>query len=282
VATFDHLFMAALTRNDDDAGTSSRLNLTVNVDGEDIVDGDMGGDVWPVNFPHLGSGEAGIGGLTLSTPFNSNDLTNSSIRLGIRGDNAWGPQHVLLFGVNFAGGPSIALAMETDLPLWLSTDPSDGGGAHLTMPLRLVSPGGSNTLIRRVLMLVETQDLTPGAGTDSPIQLEIIAGGNPVLRGEIDDTTQTDLEGNVSNWYPFKANVPFTRGDVLSNGRITLSIKGKDAWLPGQLFLFGLDTLTGRPNEVVNLVSMIGWNLGWLSEEPGEGAPSQDLPVVSV
>jgi len=151
--------MAALTRNDDDAGTSSTLNLTVNVDGEDIVDADMGGSVWPVNFPHLDDGEAGMGGPSLSTPFNSNGLTNSSICLGIRGDNAWGPEHVLLFGVNFAGGPTVGLAMETDLTLWLSTDPSDGGSAHLTMPLRLVGSGGS--LIRRVLMLVWTQDLTP-------------------------------------------------------------------------------------------------------------------------
>jgi hypothetical protein len=131
-------------------------------------------------------------------------------------------------------------------------------------------------------MLVWTQDLTPGAGTDSPIQLEIIAGGNVVLRQDIEDTPQTDLEGNINNWYPLNANVPFTRSDVLSNGRVTLRIMGKDAWLPGQLFLFGLDTASGRPNEVVSLVSMVVWNLGWLSQEAAEGMPSQDLPVVSV
>jgi hypothetical protein len=150
------------------------------------------------------------------------------------------------------------------------------------MPVRLVDPGDSNTLIRRVLMLVWTQDLTPGAGTDSPIQLEIIAGGNVVLRQDIEDTPQTDLEGNVNNWYLLNANVPFTRSDVLSSGRITLRILGEDAWLPGQLFLFGLDTATGRPNEVVSLVSMVGWNLGWLSKEVREGTPSLDLPVVSI
>ena len=131
-------------------------------------------------------------------------------------------------------------------------------------------------------MLVWTQDLTPGAGTDSPIQLEIIAAGNLVLRQDVPDTPQTDLEGNVNNWYSLNANVPFTRDDVLSSGRITLRILGEDAWLPGQLFLFGLDTAAGRPNEVVSLVSMVGWNLGWLSNEVGEGTPSLDLPVVSI
>jgi len=277
VAIFTRLPLAVLNRNEDNAGTSSTLNLMVNVDGEDVVDSDLSDGV------SAGKGEAGSGVVILPTPLNSNGLTNSSIRLGIRGDNAWGPQHVLLFGLNFTTGiPAVALAMETDLTLWLSSDPSDGGGAHLTMPLRLVSSGGSNTLIRRVLILVWTQDGTPGAGTDSPIQLEIIAGGNLVLRQEIGDSPQTDLEGNINNWYFLNANVPFTRGDVLSNGRITLSILGKDAWLPGQLFVFGLDTAIGRPNEVVTLVSMVIWNLGWLSEELSEGAPSQDLPVESV
>jgi hypothetical protein len=276
VAIFTRLSLAFLNRNENNVGTLEALNLTVNVDSEDVVDSDLrtGGP---------GKGEAGSGVAILSTPFNSNGLTNSSIRLGIRGNDAWGPQHILLYGLNFeTGGPTVALAMETDLTLWLSTDPSDGGGSHLTMPLRLVGPGDSTTLIRRVLMLVWTQDLTPGAGTDSPIQLEIIADGNLVLRQEIGDTPQPDLEGNRNNWYFLNANVPFIRGDVLSNGRITLSILGKDAWLPGQLFLFGLDTATGRPNEVVNLVSMVVWNLGWLSKELGEGTPSQDLPVVSV
>ena len=273
MAIFPQLFLRYLNRNVNDAGSSSTLNLTVNVGGEDVVNSDLS------RYVTRGKGEASGGSPTLPTPFDSNGLTNSSIRLGIRGDDAWGPQHILLFGLNFAGGPTVALAMETDLTLWLSTDPNEG---HLTMPLRLVGPGGSNTLIRRVLMLVWTQDLTSGAGTDSPIRLEITAGGNLVLKQDIEDTPQTDLEGNFRNWYFLNANVPFTRGDVLSNGRITLSILGEDAWLPGSLFVFGLDTETGRPNEVVNLVSMVGWNLGWLSKEPGEGAPSQDLPVVSV
>jgi hypothetical protein len=262
-----------LNRNDDNAGSSSPLNLTINIDGEDIVDSDL--DSTPG-----GKGQAGAGSVILPAPLNSNGLTNSSIRLGIRGDDAWGPQHILLYGLNFTTGvPAVPLAMETDLTLWLSSDHSEG---RLTMPVRLVDPGDSNTLIRRVLMLVWTQDLTPGAGTDSPIQLEIIAGGNVVLRQDIEDTPQTDLEGNINNWYPLNANVPFTRSDVLSNGRVTLRIMGKDAWLPGQLFLFGLDTASGRPNEVVSLVSMVVWNLGWLSQEAAEGMPSQDLPVVSV
>src|SRR5215207_7903305 len=85
-----------------------------------------------------------------------NALTNSSVRLGIRGDNAWGPEHVLLIGRTqpaFEPGRIIALAMETDLTEWLSADSSEG---HLTTRLRLVGVGNSTTLIRRVLLLVYT------------------------------------------------------------------------------------------------------------------------------
>ena len=69
-------------------------------------------------------------------------------------------------------------------------------------------------------------------GTDSAIQLEVFAGENLVLREEIDDTSQSDLEKGTSNWYVMDAPVPFTRGEVQAGGRIVLSILGDDAWKP--------------------------------------------------
>src|SRR5215218_1677672 len=91
MAMFNQLALSALTRNEEDAGTSSTLNVTVNVDGEDVLDRDFDFD--------LDDGEAYIRiTSTLPTPFDSNGLTNSSIRVGIRDDDAWAPQHILLFG----------------------------------------------------------------------------------------------------------------------------------------------------------------------------------------
>ena len=170
--------------------------------------------------------------------------------------------------------------MESDLTDLLSTDWSEG---KLTMPIRLVSPGGSSTLIRRVVLLVDTvwEGFTD-TETDSPIELEICAGGNLVLKHEIDDTPQPDLEAGETNWYQMDAAVPFTRADVLANGGITLRILGDDAWKPLWLFLFGLYTATGRPNEVVSLVSLPVWPHGWMSTATHEGAPSVELDVVTV
>src|SRR5215813_254633 len=128
---FSKLFLAVLTKAEDDAGTSSTFNLTVNVAGDDILDRNFA--------PDLDDAEAQVmSSDTLPAPFDSTGLTNSSIRLGIRDDDAWGPQEVLLFGQaepDFQPGRIVAIAMESDVQHWLSTDSSEG---ILTMPLRLV------------------------------------------------------------------------------------------------------------------------------------------------
>jgi hypothetical protein len=272
MSTIDVLWLAHLNRNTDDAGSDSTINLTINVDGEDVLDRNFGSNV--------GDGEAYLnGGNQLEAPFDSAALTNSSVRIGVRDDDAWAPGDVLLFGHSMApfnSGVAVPLAMETGLTEWLSTDPSEGA---LTVPLRRVDPGDSNTLLRRVLLLVYTQWGTSDTGTDSAIQLELFAGGNLILREEIDDTSQSDLEKATSNWYVMDAPVPFTRGELQAGGRIVLSILGSDAWKPMVLFVFGLDTATGRPNHVVSLASRPVWGPRWMSTDASEGDASVELAV---
>jgi hypothetical protein len=278
MSTIDALWLAYLNRNTEDAGSDSTINLTINVDGEDVFDRDFGTDV--------GDGEAYMNVLSqLETPFDSAALTNSSVRIGVRDDDAWAPGDVLVFGqsnADFQSGVAVPLVMETGLTDFLSTDSSEG---PLTVPLRRVDPGTSSTVIRRVLLLVHTQwsggGYFPGGdtGTDSAIQLEVFAGENLVLREEIDDTSQSDLERGADNWYVMDAPVPFTRGEVQAGGRIVLSILGDDAWKPQWLFVFGLDTASGRPNQVVSLVSLPVWGPRGMSTDTTEGDPSVDLTV---
>ena len=75
------------------------------------------------------------------------------------------------------------------------------------------------------------------------------------------------------------APVPFSRGELQARGRIVLGILGDDAWKPQVLFVFGLDTASGRPNEVVSLISRPVWGPRWMSSDTSEGDPSVDLPV---
>ena len=261
----DRLWIAMLTRNIDDAGSDDLLNLTVNIDGTDVVDANV---AWM-----MGQGEGYMLGNANFPAFNTAELTNSSVRLGIRGDDAWAPEHVFVFG---RGERSlIPVAIETDLDTSLSSDADEG---HLTMPLRLVAPGNSLTVIRRLLLLVDTSG-QDDAGTDDEIQLEITAAGAVVLTRVLPETPQSDQEEFHANWYFLDVPVPFTRGDVLSNGGITLSIRGDDAWLPESVLLFGLDTPAGRPTTIVPVVSIVKWELGWLSTDTSEGKPSVPLPV---
>ncbi len=274
MSAIDVLWIAYLNRNVGDAGSDSTRNVTIDVDGEDVLDRDYGGDV--------GDGEACLdGGSGLPAPFDAALLTDSSVRIGVRGDDAWAPAHVFVFGHSlseFQGGVAVPLAMETDLTEALSTDPAEG---PLTLPLRRVRAGTAATVIRRVLLLVHTQWATRGSdtGTDSAIELSVFAGANLVLRQEIADTAQPDLEKATSNWYVMDAPVPFTRGDVQAGGRIVLRILGDDAWKPQVLFVFGLDTASGRPAEVVSLVSRPVWGPRWMSTDSSEGDAFVDLPV---
>ena len=267
MALIDHVWFAALTRHLDDAGTDDLINLTVNVAGTDVINTDVG---W-----HTRSGQGYFLINNDFTPFDSAGLTDSSVRIGVRGDDAWAPEHILIFGHS----PRLffPVAMETDIDAMLSGDSDEG---HLTMPLRLVAPGDSTTVIRRLLLLVDTTG-TDDAGTDSPVQLQITAAGNNVFTQQIPGTAQDDLDKWRANWYFLDGQAPFTRGDVIGSGGITLSILGTDAWQPQHLVLFGLDAPSGRPNKMVSLVAIIDWSLGWLSGDPAEGKQSLSLPISS-
>jgi len=278
VAILDDLWLAALTKNEDDAGTPERLNLTINIDGSDVFDRDFSlGPISSQGYQQdLDDGEAGLRrGWPVPAPFESAGLTNSSIRLGLRGDNAWGPRHVVVIArtqPSFTPGPIVTLAMETDIADWLSTDTSEG---PLTMPLRLVGPGDGSTVIRRVLLLIYTGGEND-ADTDNTVQLQIATAAGIVLQHRI----TSDFRRYHTQWQLVDAAVPFTRAEVAA-GSVRLSIIGTDAWLPKMVFVLGLDTDAGRPSQVVTLAAVPDWNLGWLSTDSQEGVPSIDLPLSS-
>ena len=276
MAAIEDVWLAALTKDEDDAGSGNRFNLTVNIDGRDVFRHDF---ILGWNLPGQGAnglrdGQAGMEEAQPSAPFDSDKLTNSSVRVGLRGDDAWAPKHVMLIGraqPDFTPGRMLALAMETDIERWLSADSDEG---RLTMPVRRVGAGTSNTVIRRVLLLVYT-DRDSDVDTESDIRLQIAASGQLVL----DQKITHDFDRVRAYWHFLEVERPFTRADIVSKGSIHLSILGTDAWLPMTVFVFGLDTEEGRPAEVVTLSAIPKWNLGWLSTDASEGANSVPLPL---
>jgi hypothetical protein len=282
VPIIDKLFLAVLTRDNEDAGSNSFLNVVVDIDGNDVVSHDV---VYLPPFD-IKRGNAGILPVadTTSRPirFDSASLTNSSVRVEITDDDAWEPQHAFLVGrtdpLSTEVVQWIPLAIELDINIWLSTDTSEG---RVSMPLRHVRSGNNSTVIRRVLLLLRTAS-DDNAGTDDSIKLEITAGGSPVLQQATaggNATSQDDTEQDSHNWYFLDVSVPFTKDQVLSNGGIRLGIGGRDAWLPKEVFVYGFDTAEGRPREIVHLVSITDWPLGWLSTDSSEGQEFVSLPV---
>lgn len=258
------LTLAALTRDLNDAGSPDRLNVTINVDGIDVVVADFVAD-HPDAQGYLRRAEAVVS-------FDSDTLTNSSVRIGNRGDDAWAPQHILLFG-HTTRESVVPIAMETDLTEWLSSDASEGA---LTVPLRLVGHGGSDTLIHRLLLLVRTAD-KDDAETDSLVQLQVTINGQLHVSEVITDTPQDDMERGVSNWYYLPVQTPFTRGDLDQHGQMELEILGDDAWLPDSLYVFGLDTPAGRPTKLVPLAAKRVWGGLVLSRDETEGSKKVGL-----
>ena len=148
-------------------------------------------------------------------------------------------------------------------------------------PCRSVWSGSvtPSTLIHRLLLLVRTAD-RDDAETDSPVRLEVTINGQLHVSELITttDTPQDDLERGVSNWYYLPVQTPFMEQELFGAiGRIELEILGDDAWLPDSIYVFGLDTLVGRPTKLVPLVSKRIWGGLVLSRDPNEGIPKVTL-----
>jgi hypothetical protein len=261
------LWAGMLTRNVEDAGTDSRIALTV--EGTQLT------------FPDTAQEdqERGRANLYEVAVQNHNiipeNLSNSSIRAVILGSDAWRPEHFVVWGERFTGGAIVPLAIETGISAQLSTDSSEGNAA---LPLRLVGTGSSSMNINRLLLMMTTAN-SDDAGTNDKINLTITTTGGEVVDFDIPDTPQDDQERGQANLYFVSVNSPFTRNSLGSNS-IRLSTSGTDAWRPASLFLFGLDDAAGRPEALVPLVNLRSWPLAQLSTDSSEGSGSVTLPLL--
>jgi hypothetical protein len=261
------LWAGMLTRNVEDAGTDSRIALTV--EGTQLTFPDTAQEDQERGRANLY--EVGVQNHNI-IPEN---LSNSSIRAVILGSDAWRPEHFVVWGERFTGGAIVPLAIETGISAQLSTDSSEGNAA---LPLRLVGTGSRSMNINRLLLMMTTVN-SDDAGTNDKINLTITTTGEEVVDFDIPDTPQDDQERGQANFYFAPVNSPFTRNSLGSNS-IRLSTSGTDAWRPASLFLFGLDDAAGRPEALVPLVNLRSWPLGQLSTDSSEGSGSVTLPLL--
>ena len=175
MAAIDDIWLAALTKDEDDAGSRNRFNLTVNIDGADVFGHDF---ILGWNLPGQGrtglrDGQAGLeeadaaGALRfrqadqlLRAPWPSRRR-----RVGTEARHGHRP-----CAARFHARPrSSRWRWKRTIDRWLSADGDEG---RLTMPVRRVGAGTSNTVIRRVLLLIYT-DRGDDVDTESDIKLQI-------------------------------------------------------------------------------------------------------------
>lgn len=252
-----HLWLGTVTLGGS-AGTDSRIVLIVNAGGDrlDTVHHTIGAtpqddlEANQANVYEIAQSQFHTILDEIPPTLDSEMLNPSSIRIGIRGGDAWRPKTVFLWGREHRdSGDVIPLALAIDLEtapffgalnrVTLSTDAREGQTSFAVPPTLL---GGLGLTINSLLLLIVTADKR-GAGTDSRLDLEMRTNDNDVVfSGVLDLTAQRDQERGQANLYFLPVRTPFRRRELIAaGGFVRLGILGPDPWLPASIFLFGLD-----------------------------------------
>jgi hypothetical protein len=281
MGNLNKMFLAVLTRDVSDSGTDDPIVLIVNdsnVPGEDLLHATS-----PFSPSRGKANLFNLAKVAAIRKINPANLTNSSIRVGLRGSDAWQPELLFAWGdqdTNPSMGPQIPvtpLALSTDIRLTLSNDAGEG---RISIPLRQVNVGSSSSLFNSLLVIVTTADKRNAGTDDEQVVLQIQdKASNIVLNRRFPASTQDDQRRGRANVYLLDNELnPRLQRDQIHD--ITLTMLSHDAWLPESFFLFGLDDAT--PRTMVPLVSLPAWPASWMSADLGEGVAQVTLPRVGV
>lgn len=264
--TLNRIWAGMLTKSEKHSDTSNRTVLIVNAGGKDLLH-----YTWPpTDQRDFGEGAANLYRVDVSGEgIDPNQFNDSSIRAGIRGENLWRPQHYVVWGVE--GTKVIPLAAETEISVVLSTELSDPGPGHISLPLRPVVVGTAETKIRRILVMLRTGD-SKYSGTPNDVTLRVVTtAGATVIDFDFPDTRQDERSRHNAGFFIVQATTSFSRNELDDNS-VQLSIAGEDMWRPAQFFVFGVSSQNGRPEVVVPLVHEETWTQQPLSTNPSDSA----------
>lgn len=272
------LWVAMRTQDIDDADTDDSLVLIINEDGVDKLhhtfpdtsqsDQDQG-------LPNLY--QVDVGGKNIR----SENLTNSSIRMAIRGSDLWHPQLVLVWGEESPGGPVIPLGLEVDIEKGISTELDDG---NTSFPLRRIGALGNDTKLKQIMIALTTAK-GEETGTDNQVEIELSFAGQPKWVHNFGDLESKEAGLGFFPEFQFDGGPEPTRNTLES---VSLRITGDDAWSPGSFFVFALEETyfpgagSRRPAAILPLVQIPRWEVGPLSTDPTEGSETVSLPLVPI
>jgi hypothetical protein len=291
------LYVAARTRNVEDADTDD-LPVFVVRRGSSIV----------FSKPLFGGStrvSRGAGAVWRMDVRESNlDDANLTFELHASGDDAWAPEHVIVWGTSGRIGEEIVIPMAAFLDLaspvshpdagtWISTDTSEGDRV-LFIPA--IGRGLDSTRAQRIIVVTATDPyggMFPAAvgpptsfedqGTSASLTLQAGAPGKLLLSYTL---PATKVGGNLRRgegaFFVADLAAHFSRQD-LQGGALTLTIDEFDQWVPDYFAVFGIGPTLGRaPRVLIPFVAATGFQLKIMSSDPGKGFHSAILPMARV
>ncbi len=263
------------TRNNETGGgfTTNPLVFMVNIEGEDKLHHDL----QPFKSGQLLPDRHAIYELDVeAAQIQPWAINYSSVRMGVRGTDAWSPEHLFVWGENIEDRAIVPLAALIGNEKTVSVDSREG---VLSLPLRRVWEGGNFTKIQRLLIVAATADIR-FAGTSDIVAVEMTTNyGKKIVDQPLTQDAVPLEQGKVS-----MAVQELPNGFNLKEIRnIRLRILGDNAWLPESLFLFGLgDDNRQYSRYMLPLAHLPQWEATgqkWLSADRTEGAEMVDLYV---
>ncbi|MCZ4279734.1 hypothetical protein O4H49_03015 [Kiloniella laminariae] len=226
------------------------------------------------------AGQANLYKLDVAGGIYPDSLTDSSIRIAIRGDDLWRPESFFLWGETTSGAVE-PLAYNKQIKFTLSTDPNEGNfSAALPRAYGPNSPAvrakQPTPLLFSNLLVLMTTASAHDSGTNNKLSLEVVGkNGTLYLDSVLKAKGQSNHGTAQANFYEVQETNRFFKHEIES---MTLSISGSDAWKPDNFFVFGYDDLDGV-QVFTPLVNIPKWTFGSLSTDKSEGKTSLSLPL---
>lgn len=210
-----------------------------------------------------------------ATYFLTADLTGNNLsqyipfqRVGLRGADAWRPDHLFVFGERRSedGSGILPLGAKLWTPDELSTDESEG---LFSLPLNRANLGGNYTRMNRFLLVIENGQKQWDGTKDKAVISIFGEDGDQLANIEVP-------AGELAEKGAAFLHIEYI-STVFHSNQITevkLSIEGDDKWTPNKIFLFGMDERSGDNEFMVPLVSITDYaktGLPALSTDSKEG-----------
>jgi hypothetical protein len=259
----EKLHLLITTQKVRESGTKSKPVLILTENNRDLLHHTF-------HLPEGGIEDGSTQLLTLDVSKLNLPLYFQNRRIGIRGADAWWPEHIFLWGINanpteYDQTEFVPMGIDYFQPYKLSTDETEG---RISIGLRHCHLGGNYNLLNR-LMLIIVNDEKRYAGTNNPVVVKISTEDGLLTQFDI-PARQLQQPGQAFSALHF-IDKKFFVNKIRS---VEVEIKGEDSWMPKSFWLLALDDQPDEWEAVVPLVNIPDWQatgLGAFSADPSEG-----------